>query len=158
MVLCGTAQLEDSALSIEYCIVGRSAWHLYLTADYKRWTNRPPNVKAEPHVASDFGKADRPQSHVLALAAGSTERLKRAPQPRDFLPDRPTGGLRILLWKPKHWSWDYGSSLYFEPAVATDKKSNVIAEPRGPRLRRRDQHPSALALAAGSAGLESVDR
>jgi len=30
-----------------------------------------PNVHAEPHAASDFGKTERPQSRVLALAPGS---------------------------------------------------------------------------------------
>src|SRR3954470_15076346 len=30
-----------------------------------------PNAKAEPHAASDFGKAERPQSRVLARASGS---------------------------------------------------------------------------------------
>src|SRR5882724_2563576 len=35
MVLCGTAQLEESALSLECFSVGRSAWHLYLTMNYQ---------------------------------------------------------------------------------------------------------------------------
>jgi len=101
MVLCGTAQLGDSALSIEYCSGGRSTRHLYLTADYKWWTNKPPNVKAEPRAASEIGQAEKTQSRALALAAGSTERLKRLPQPMDFLPDRPTGEFRIPFRKQK---------------------------------------------------------
>ena len=31
-------------LSIEYCSVGRRTRHLYLTADYKWLTNKPPKV------------------------------------------------------------------------------------------------------------------
>jgi len=89
-----------------------------------------PNAKAEPHAASEIGKTETTRSRALALAPGSTERLERSPQPIDFLPDRPTGGLRVHFWKQKRRSKDFASSLYFEPAVATDKRSNVKDEPR----------------------------
>ena len=136
MVLCGTAQLGDSALSIEYCSGGRSTRHLYLTADYKWWTNKPPNVKAEPRAASEIGQAEKTQSRALALAAGSTERLKRPPQPACLPPDRSTGGLRVRYCKQKRRMKGFASSLSYEATVMPDKKSNDLwSATRGGRGR-----------------------